>query len=51
MIYHPGAGSGKTNFPLNYDSVSVEYNQILQSYFGEQVVVLHTLMNEPTKMM
>ena len=28
----PGAGSEKN--PLNFASISVEYNQTLQSYFG-----------------
>ena len=37
---HPGAGYEKVFVPLNSASVSVEYNQILQSCFGEQGGVL-----------
>ena len=37
--------------PLNYASVSVEYKQILQSYFREQGGVLQILVDKPTKMM
>ena len=37
--------------PLKSASVSVEYNQILQSYFGEQVGVLYILINKHTKRM
>ena len=49
---HPGAGSGGgENVTLNSAFVSVEYNQILQLYFGEQVRVLKILINNPTKMM
>ena len=48
---HPGAGSGGKNVTLNSALVSVEYNQILQLYFGEQVRVLKSLINNPTKMM
>ena len=48
---HPGAGSGGKNVTLNSAFVSVEYNQRLQLYFGEQVRVLKILINNPTKMM
>ena len=37
---HPGAGSDLFFVLLQSDSVSVDYNQILQSYFGEQGGVL-----------
>ena len=47
----PGAGSGEKNVTLNSAFVSVEYNQILQLYFGEQVGVLKILINNPTNMM
>ena len=46
----PGAGYEKRFFPLNSASVSVEYNQILHSYLGEQGGVLYILVNKPTKM-
>ena len=36
---------------LNSAFVSVEYNQRLQLYFGEQGGVLKILINNPTKMM
>ena len=48
---HPCAGSGGGNVTLNSAFVSVEYNQRLQLYFGEQVRVLKILINNPTKMM
>ena len=38
-FYKPGSSSGK-KIPLNSASVSVEYSQMLQSYFGEQGGVL-----------
>ena len=41
----------KKNVPLNSAYVSIEYNQILQSYFREQGGVLHILINKPTKIM
>ena len=47
---YPGSGyrGGGT---LNYAYVSMECNQILQSYFWEQGGVLQILINKPTKMM
>ena len=36
---------------LKYASVGTEYNQILNSYFREQVGVLHILINKPVKTM
>ena len=36
LVSQPGAGFDKINVPLNSASVSVSYNQILYSYFGEQ---------------
>ena len=50
-FYHPGAGSRGGNVTLSSDSVSVEYNQRLQLYFGEQRGVLQNMINNPTKMM
>ena len=47
---HPGAGYGGKNVALNSALVSVEYNQILQLCFGEQVRVLKNLINNLTKM-
>ena len=37
--------------PLKYASVSVEYNQIFQSYFGEKGGLLQVFINNSTNMM
>ena len=42
---------GGENVTLNSAFVSVEYNQRLQLYFGEQGAVLQILINNPTNMM
>ena len=36
---------------LNSASISMEYNQIMQSYLGEHGGLLHILIDKPTKMM
>ena len=41
-------GGGVT---LNSAFVSVEYNQIIKLYFGEQGVLLQILINKPKEMM
>ena len=49
---HQGANSGGGGVvTLNSSFISVEYNQILQLCFREQLRVLKTLINNPTKMM
>ena len=45
-FYQPGSGSGF------FSSIKLlEYNQILKSYFREQVGVFHIFINKPTEIM